>query len=274
MAAHDKSKRELSPPWDVIETCAKLLDRLVEAESLSNDDKEVVYDNVAAEARKLPPTYVLAGVDAAVRSRKKRKLYTLMLLGPFATRPEVTERLRETLLSPDNQQRSDALQLVGTCRLHTLAPFLGPVILRDTDLFCRMSAIHSAATLHDPVNLTAILEVAQSHSDDLEWSIVWALKEFATPECEPFLCKFFGVDREKSHRIVAAWGLAKMGDAKAHSYLITMLDDPVVVLPNGHDPGESLRAAQAICDIHKWPFKWGRGHVAITKDRVQREGLI
>ncbi len=274
MVTRNKNEGEHSPPREVVEACAILLDRAADAESLSNDDKEGVYEGVIAEARTLPPTHILAAVDAAVRARKRRKHYTLLILGSFADFPDVTERLRETLSSSDEQQRADALQLIGIHRLRTLAPLLAPVILSDTNQFCRMSAIHAAGILHDPVNLPAILEVAQQPSSDLDWSIVWALKQFATPECEPFLRLYYDAEREKSHRIVAAWGLSKLGDTNAHSYLIAMLDDPVVHLPHMHDPGQSLRAAQAICDIHGWPFKWDRDYVAATKKRIKRAGLF
>lgn len=36
------------------------------------------------------------------------------------------------------------------------------------------------------------------------------------------------------------------------------------------NPGESLRAAQALCDIHQWPFEWEKSNVAKTAARVTR----
>ncbi len=50
-----------------------------------------------------------------------------------------------------------------------------------------------------------------------------------------------------------------------------MLDDPEVEPPpTSFDPGESLRAAQALCDIRGWPFRWERAWVAKTRERWRR----
>jgi len=49
-----------------------------------------------------------------------------------------------------------------------------------------------------------------------------------------------------------------------------MLDDPPVETPTSYDPGESMRAAQALCDIFDWPFEWHRDWVAKTCRRWER----
>ena len=59
-----------------------------------------------------------------------------------------------------------------------------------------------------------------------------------------------------------------MGDQAAIQYLVKMLDDPVRTGKTFHDPGEGIRAAQALCDIFDWPFEWGRAAVAPTKALV------
>jgi hypothetical protein len=51
-----------------------------------------------------------------------------------------------------------------------------------------------------------------------------------------------------------------------------MLDDPAKETPTRYDPGESLRAAQALCDIHGWPFEWDASWVDKTKRRWRRLG--
>jgi hypothetical protein len=71
-------------------------------------------------------------------------------------------------------------------------------------------------------------------------------------------------------RIHAAWGLGKLGDEEAIRYLADMLDDPEVETPTSYDPGQSLRAAQALCDLRGWPFRWGRDGAARTKRRWLR----
>jgi hypothetical protein len=47
-----------------------------------------------------------------------------------------------------------------------------------------------------------------------------------------------------------------------------MLDDPDEYGDTYFRPGESLRAAQAVCDIRGWAFEWHKSSVAKTKDLV------
>ena len=70
--------------------------------------------------------------------------------------------------------------------------------------------------------------------------------------------------------MIAAWGLGKLGDDAAIRYLAEMLDDPDVRTPTLFLPGESFRAAQALCDIHGLPFRWDRSWVAKTRNRWNR----
>ena len=41
--------------------------------------------------------------------------------------------------------------------------------------------------------------------------------------------------------------------------------------PTFSEPGQSLRAAQALCDIYEWPFEWNKSYVAKTVARVRGE---
>jgi hypothetical protein len=50
-----------------------------------------------------------------------------------------------------------------------------------------------------------------------------------------------------------------------------MLDDPEILTANSYDPGESMRAAQAIADINGWDFEWDRDFVDGIKAKVARE---
>jgi hypothetical protein len=82
--------------------------------------------------------------------------------------------------------------------------------------------------------------------------------------------RFFRPDQPREVRVFAAWGLGKLGDEQAVHYLADMLDDPEVRTPTSHDPGESLRAAQALCDVCGWPFEWSRHGVDRTRRRWLR----
>jgi len=96
-------------------------------------------------------------------------------------------------------------------------------------------------------------------------------EDYATEDCWPYLNEWFQTDESKSTRVVAAWGLGKLGDEKAIAYLIHMLDDPDRRGPTFSEPGQSLRAAQALCDIYEWPFEWNKSYVAKTVARVRGE---
>lgn len=67
-------------------------------------------------------------------------------------------------------------------------------------------------------------------------------------------------DNRKEERVLAAWGLLKLGPAdEPHAFLLAMLDDPPLEVHDaagevkGRDPGVSLRAKQALDDLGLLP---------------------
>ena len=167
--------------------------------------------------------------------------------------------------------RAWLIQTVEYWRLKQYAPFLNEIIENDPDPFCRSIAVHAAGTLKAEENLPTLLRLAQRDDYAETWRLVWALKDHATEECRPYLKEWFKDDESKSTRVIAAWGLGKLGDKNAIAYLIHMLDDPDRRGPTFSEPGESLRAAQALCDIFEWPFEWNKSYVAKTVARVKSE---
>lgn len=102
-----------------------------------------------------------------------------------------------------------------------------------------------------------------------EWALLWAAHQYAEPEFKEYVTRIFeDPDTENSHRVLAAWGLGKLGDKRAVDYLVKMLDDPSVITPTSSDPGHSLRAAQALSDINDWDFEWHKDSVAIVRRRL------
>lgn len=251
----------------------RLLDRLVGCRRLSNDEQEVVGDQVAAEAQTLPRDGVLNALDRAIGSSKRRRREAVYVLSELTDVPEVVDRIGLWLNGPDPQWRSWLIQTVESRGLKQYAQLLNGIIENDPDPFCRDLAIHAAGTLKATENLPVLLRLAKRGKHDRSF-LPWALKGYATEECRPYLKKWFenrGTD--KSTRVIAAWGLGKLGDNKAVAYLIRMLEDPDRRGENFFEPGESLRAAQALCDIHKWPFEWHKSYVAKTVARATRSGL-
>jgi hypothetical protein len=248
-----------------------LLDRLVACRQLSTDEQEIVGDEVAAEARILPREGILEAIDTAIGSSEMRRQAAVFILSELTDVPEVVDRIGEWLRDPDPQIRSWLIQTVMYWRLKQYAPFLNDIIESDPDPFCRDIAIHAAGTLKADENLPTLLRLAERRDHDLNWRLASALKDYATEDCRPYLNEWFQTDESKSTRVIAAWGLGKLGDEKAIAYLIHMLDDPDRRGPTFSEPGQSLKAAQALCDIYEWPFEWNKSYVAKTVARVRGE---
>ncbi|MCU0709577.1 MAG: HEAT repeat domain-containing protein [Pirellula sp.] len=149
------------------------------------------------------------------------------------------------------------------------APHLNDIIENDPDEFCRDMAIHAAGKLRTNECLPVLLRLADKNDPNLTWRLATALTSYATEECRSHLRKWFDdTSLAKSTRIFAAWGLGKLGDQMAFDYLIRMLDDPDERGDTYFRPGESIRAAQAVCDIRGWAFEWHKSSVAKTKHLV------
>ena len=259
-------------PKTLVTRIRDLLDRLVACSELSNDDQEVVADAVAAEARTLPREGVLEALEKAIGSSKKRRQEAVYLLSKLTDVPEVVERIGQWLNDPDPQRRSCLIQTMGNAGLKQYAPLLNGIIENDLDPFCRDAAVHAAGALRVDVNLPALLRLAEGGEYDDTSRLAWALKDYATEECRPYLKRWFeDSGQDKETRVIAGWGLGKLGDKQAIGYLVAMLNDPDRKGEGFSAPGESLRAAQALCDIHEWPFRWDKSYVAKTAARVRRQ---
>lgn len=249
----------------------ELLDRLVACRQLANDEQEVIGDEVMAEARALPREGILEALDKAIGSSRVRRQEAVFILSELTDVPEVVDRIGEWIRDPDPRIRSWLIQAVTHNRLKQYAPFLNGIIENDPDQFCRDAAIHAAGTLKAEENLPTLLRLAERGEPDLTWRLAWALKDYATADCRPYLTTWFKSDESKSTRVIAAWGLGKLGDKNAIAYLSRMLDDPDRRGPTFSEPGQSIRAAQALCDIYGWPFEWNKSYVAKTVARVRSE---
>ena len=250
-----------------------LLDQLVACRHLSNDEQEVVMDEVAAEAGKLPRQGVLEALDKAIGSSKKRHQEAVFIISELTDVPEVVDRIGEWLRDPEPQSRSWLIQTIEYSGLKQFAPLLNDIIESDPDAFCRGVAIHAAGALKAHENLPTLLRLAERGEYDQTWHLASALTDYATEECRPYLKQWFEGAESKDTRVFAAWGLGKLGEKEAIAYLISMLDDPDHKGPTFFEPGESLRAAQALCDIYQWPFEWNKSYVAKTVARLKEADL-
>jgi HEAT repeat protein len=225
----------------------------------------------ARRVRRLRRDGWLAALDRAVGRSVRRKRAAANLLTELTDLPEVADRFTAWLTDPDLAWRAEVIVLVGQRGLSQFAPLLNDALEGHADDHCRAYAIRAAGELRSEANLPALLDLASNPAfDRLFRRTLWALKDYPHPRFRPALERFFRAGRPKEERVLAAWGLGKLGDPEALRYLVAMLDDPEVETPTSFDPGYSLRAAQALCDIHGWPFRWDRRWVARTKRRWQQ----
>jgi hypothetical protein len=254
---------------DLTERIRTLLERLVQSRRLSNDDREVIGDEIVAEARELPREFILDALDKAIGRNKRRREEAVYLLSEWTDVPAVVDRIGEWINDPDPQWRNWLIQTVAQDGLKQFSPHLKDIIEHDPDEVVRDVAIYAAGKLRAVECLPALLRLADQNDPTLTWRLATALKSYATEDCRYRLRKWFDDSAlEKSTRIFAAWGLGKLGDQDAIDYLIGMLDDPDECGDTFFNPGESIRAAQAVCDIRGWEFEWHALTVEKTKNRV------
>src|SRR5262245_43714006 len=270
-----RDRRMGAQPENLVARIRELLDRLVACRRLGNDEQEAVHDEVAAEVRVLACEGVMEALDQAIGSSKKRRQEAVYILSELMDVPEAVQRVGVWLKDPNPDWRSWLIQTVAGKRLREYAPLLNEIIENDPDPFCRDMAIYASGVLREQENLPILLRLAEQNDKALIWRLACTLSNYATEDCRPYLQKWFEDETlGKSTRLISAWGMGKLGDRRAIEYLIQMLDDPDQQGPNFFEPGESIRAAQALCDIHNWPFEWNKSYVAKTLAKVKESGLI
>jgi HEAT repeats len=252
------------PPAKLVADLRALLDGLTAAPW---PYRRGVLTPTGRKARRLCTDGWLTALDRAIDRSKTRKRAGCWLLAELIDRPEVLERFNAWLHDPDREWRAEVIQFVGNRGLGQFAAALNDALDPRGDGLCRAYAISVAGRLRSEENLPAVLRLANDRAHvDLFRRTLWALKDYAHPACRPTLRRWFQEARSKEVKVLAAWGLGKLGDRRAIEYLGDMLDDPDREKPGRYfDPGQSWRAAQALCDVHGWPFQWDQRLVERTR---------
>jgi hypothetical protein len=260
-----------------------ILDRFVRAEKLSSDDAEREFDAAAAQVRGLPREGVLEILDRATGRSKARKRAAVNVLCGLTDLPEAVSRLFAELSSPDWRVRDWVLQNIPKSAWPNLTSELNRIMLHDPDEMCQRTAIGIASSLRLSACFSTVLALAESGFPYVNS----ALQEYGREEGRPYLRRMFESpvdpnpkwlrEREftgtmyarerdewlgrKGSKVIAAWGLAKLGDREALEYLGQMLYDPDFQGPTFGFWGHSLRAAQALADLFDLPFEWNADYV-------------
>ena len=248
----------------------KILDALIKAEKADNDTREVIHDSELSKIPSLIDENILNAVKEAIGDNPKRKNVSVFVFAELYNVEGIEQVFLDLLNSSDVDDRIIILQIIGLRKLKKFVPVLNTLFFKETDINCKEQLITTLGTLAHETSFPIFLDLIQTADRTKYWRLVWALKNFGRAEAKPFLKKVFDDKQtETSDKVVAAWGLVKIGETKYYHYLVKMLDDPDIETPTSYSPGQSLRAAQAICDIHHWDFVWSADHVPVVKERLK-----
>ena len=248
----------------------RILDALSKAEKADNDSAEIIFDTELAKLREVPKENIVDAVKEAIGNNSKRKNVSVHVFSELYDVAGIDRVFEEFLTSADQADRNAIVQIIGLRKLRKFVPILNSLLDKETDNSCKHTLIYTLGELADESSFPIFLKLSQETNADYEWRLAWAFKNFSRKESTPFLEKVYQDKQSKtSDRIVAAWGLVKIGDKSYYDYLVKMLDDPDIETSTSYSPGESLRAAQAICDINKWKFEWNKDYVTIVKQRLK-----
>lgn len=247
-----------------------VLEALAKADSADNDTKEIVYDRELARIRELDRDGIILAVKEAVGSNVRRKRFASFVFSELYEVPGIEAVFQELLETADNGGRADIIQTIGLRKMGNLVGVLNNHFSKESDDFCRGCLLSALGKIADESSLPIFIYLMNTTDQRDEWLILAAAHNFARPEFQGYLATVFERESTKtSHKIMSAWGLAKLGERSKYDYLVFMLDDPEIRTPNSYDPGHSKRAAQAIADINSWEFEWSKNSVDIVKARVK-----
>lgn len=251
-----------------------ILKQLARVENSDNDTKEIVYDRELSKVNQLDKSNIIEAVREAVGCDSKLARYAPFVFSELVGEPGINEIFAELLEYADDVGRSSIIQTIGLRRMKNLVGVLNDHFAREADDFCRDQLLSTLGTIADESSLPIFLYLIQRNQPRDRWRILCAARNYARIEFKEYLLSVFETDDKKSDTVMAAWGLAKVGSSKAYDYLISMLDDPERVIKTEttttFDPGESIRAAQAISEINGWEFEWGATSVESVKRKLAK----
>lgn len=196
------------------------------------------------------------------KQRARRRVDVLLALGDADPDGPSDREVRE-LLGARDDARSGLVQ-----GMKTRARFIPDLraIARDRDDPEWAWAIDALGELGDRDGVEILM--AHAAGQHTPFVLLNALRKLGDPIAalvfEPNLSH-----PETRTRVFALWGLAALGHETPIAGLVALLDDPEVRTPTSYEPGESRRAAQALCDVLGWPFEWAPEAVQATRERVR-----
>jgi hypothetical protein len=202
--------------------------------------------------------YGIGAVDFFQRSARGSSKRERALLNLLLTRGDggcaVSDQFVSGVIGDrEHAQRSSAIQLAAfDPRRVRFAPRLREIAKDRTD----PDWAFAVSTLGDLRDRDAVeILMAHTRGQQTPFVLVAALVRLKCPEAalvfEPNLAH-----PEARTRVFALWGLAALKYEAALGALVHLLDEPDVQTATTFQPGQSRRAAQALAEIHGWPFEW------------------
>lgn len=124
-------------------------------------------------------------------------------------------------------------------------------------------AVEALGKWRDRLSLDVLL--GHTQGVDTPFIVIAALVNMRAPEAA-IVFEAYLRHPEPRERIFALWGLAALGYEEAIGALIVLLDDPDTTTETSFIPGQSMRAAEALADIHGLAFAWA-DEAAVEKIR-------
>lgn len=228
-----------------------------------------VFDSVRVDlesdlSRALPH---LARAAKGSKTRQHRRRFVLLELGDTphpVLADEADNEIRQLLESSDSDSRDRLFQNLS---FHPTRIRFAPEIRKvvgDRNDPCWPWAVQACGCLRDEDAIELLLQ----HEAGLEtpFCLLDTLRRLKLPACRPILVTNLQ-NEEPRTRTFSLWGLAALGHETPFAKLFELLDDPTVETEWSMTPGQSIRAAQALCDLLDWPFEWTAESVPPTKTR-------
>lgn len=250
-----------------------VINALARVEEADGDTKEIVYDRELQKIRSMDRENVLDIVREAVGDDPKRLKFAPLMYSELSDVPGIEAVFAATLNSADAVGRAAIIQTVGLKRISSLVGVLNEHFTREVDEFCRDQLLHTLGHIADESSLPIFEYLMRNNHRQDQWRILCAAHNYGRPEFRAYLQQVYSSPETKtSHRVMAAWGLAKLGKSDAYEFLVKMLDDPDRTFREGnttvYEPGDALRAGQALADLNGWEFTWGKSSIREIKERL------
>lgn len=250
----------------------QVIDELVVTDRADNDTKEIIFDRELDKIKKLDRDGIIDVVRTAIGNNPKRKRFAPFVYSALCDVDGIEDVFSELLESSDDLGRSYIIQTIGLRKIHDLVGVLNRHYYRETDDFCKDMTLHALGVIADESSLPIFRQLMHDKDHSYKWRILSASHRFASAEFKDYLTGVFHDESTKpDYKIMAAWGLAKLGESRPYDYLVSMLDDPEIRTTTFYDPGHSLRAAQAISDINGWDFEWSAVSVKLVRQKLAEQ---